>query len=145
MQNTTLGHPTPIYSKMRNYQTLNPATGRLVESFPEISDAETQAALSRANNRFSDDWKFHRITDRAQVVARAAVIMRARAEELAALITLERGKLIGESLLEVELSAAILEYYATHAEEFLRVRQVPEAPGSVIVTQPLGVIMAVEP
>ena len=68
MQNTTLGHPTPIYSlnsKMRNYQTLNPATGRLVESFPEISDAETQAALSRAHNRFSDDWKFHRITDRA--------------------------------------------------------------------------------
>jgi succinate-semialdehyde dehydrogenase / glutarate-semialdehyde dehydrogenase len=61
--------------------------------------------------------------------------MRARAEELARLITLEVGKLIGESLLEVELSAAILEYYATHAEEFLKVRQVPEAPGSVIVTR----------
>ena len=119
---TTLGHPTPIYSKMRNYQTLNPATGRLVESFPEISDAETQAALSRAHNRFSDDWKFHRITDRAQVVARAAVTMRARAEELAGLITIEMGKLIGESLLEVELSTAILEYYATQAEEFLRIR-----------------------
>jgi succinate-semialdehyde dehydrogenase/glutarate-semialdehyde dehydrogenase len=55
------------------------------------------------------------------------------------------GKLIGESLLEVELSATILEYYATHAEEFLRTRQVPEAPGSVIVTQPFSVIMAVEP
>jgi succinate-semialdehyde dehydrogenase/glutarate-semialdehyde dehydrogenase len=71
--------------------------------------------------------------------------MRARAKELAGLITLEMGKLIGESLLEVELSAAILEYYVTHAEEFLRIRKVPEGPGSVIVTQPLGVIMAVEP
>ena len=48
--------------------------------------------------------------------------MRARVEELAGLITIEMGKLIGESLLEVELSTAILEYYATHAEEFLRIR-----------------------
>lgn len=136
MQNTTLGQLTPIYSlnsKKRNYQTLNPAMGRLVESFSEISDAETQAVLKRAHNRLSEDWNFHRVTDRAQVVARAAVIMRARAEELAGLITLEMGKLVVKSLLEVELSASILEYYTTHAEDFLRIRKVPEVPDSVIV------------
>ena len=130
---------------MRNYQSLSPTTGKLVKEFPEISDTEVQDALDKAHNRYENDWRFRSVTERASVVGRAAAIMRSKAEELAGYITLEMGKLIDQSRSEVELSAAILEYYATHAEQLLKTRPVPGAPESVIASQPIGVLMAIEP
>jgi succinate-semialdehyde dehydrogenase/glutarate-semialdehyde dehydrogenase len=38
-----------------------------------------------------------------------------------------------------------MEYYATHAERLLQTRAIPEAPGSVIASEPVGVLMAIEP
>ncbi|KAE8446249.1 hypothetical protein EG329_012335 [Mollisiaceae sp. DMI_Dod_QoI] len=130
---------------MRNYQTLSPATGKLLHSFPEISNEEVQTALDQAHTRYNQDWRFRPVFERARIIEKAANIMRVQATELASLITLEMGKLISQALSEVELSASILEYYATHAETLLKPVEVPEAPGSVIITQPIGVLMAIEP
>lgn len=130
---------------MRNYHSLNPATGKMVKEFPEISTAEVQQALEKAHSCYENDWRFRSIAERARVVAKAAVIMREKAEELAGYVTFEMGKLIDQSRFEVELSAAILEYYATHAEQLLQTRPISEAPGSVIASEPIGVLMAVEP
>ncbi len=55
------------------------------------------------------------------------------------------GKLINESRYEVRLSADILDDYAQHAEQFLQPQPLPDAPGSVVKTVPIGVILAVEP
>jgi succinate-semialdehyde dehydrogenase/glutarate-semialdehyde dehydrogenase len=55
------------------------------------------------------------------------------------------GKLIGTSEAEVGLSAAILDYYADHAESFLAPQELPESPGAVIETEPIGVILSIEP
>jgi succinate-semialdehyde dehydrogenase / glutarate-semialdehyde dehydrogenase len=130
---------------MRNYQSLSPMTGKLVKEFPEISDAEVQEALGKAHSRYENDWRFRSPAERARVVGKAAAIMREKVEELAGYVTLEMGKLISQSRSEVELSAAILEYYATHAEQLLQTRDVRESPGSIIVLQPIGVLMAIEP
>jgi len=130
---------------MRNYQTLSPTTGKLLKEFPEISNLQAQNALTVAHKAYQTDWRSRTIAARATILSRAASIMRSNASSLASLITLEMGKLISESLFEVELSAAIIQYYATHAEEFLRTVPVPECPGAVIVTQSIGVILAIEP
>ncbi|CAN7668743.1 NAD-dependent succinate-semialdehyde dehydrogenase [Caballeronia sp. LjRoot34] len=127
------------------YQTINPATGKLVKSFLEISDAEAFGALETADHIYRSDWQHRSVAQRAQVVARAAAILRDKAEEYAQYMTLEVGKLIDQSRYEVGLSAAILEYYANHAEAFLKAKPLPEAPESVVVTQPIGVILGIEP
>ena len=49
----------------------------------------------------------------------AAEILTERPEEFARLLTLEMGKLYGESLGEVALTAQIFAYYAENAESFL--------------------------
>ncbi|MDQ1540775.1 MAG: succinate-semialdehyde dehydrogenase / glutarate-semialdehyde dehydrogenase, partial [Actinomycetota bacterium] len=67
------------------------------------------------------------------------------AAEYAQYITTEMGKLIGTSEAEVGLSAAILDYYANRAETFLAARALPESPGAVVETEPIGVILAIEP
>ena len=56
------------------------------------------------------------------------------------------GKLIAQSRGEVQLSAAILDYYAEHAERFLAPEILPTKTGEAIVeSSPIGVLFGVEP
>src|SRR5882762_6639977 len=128
-----------------SFITLDPSTGEVLKVFAEISDDEMFAALKTADDRYHNDWKFRAVAERAKIMGRAAAILREKAEEYARYMTLEMGKLIDQGRYEVELSAAILDYYASHAEAFLKPQPLPEAPGSVIVTEPFGVIVAIEP
>ena len=72
--------------------------------------------------------------------------MRERPEEFAKLITLEMGKLLAQSMGEVALSAAILDYYAQNAEAFLVPEKLTTAKGEAMVeSSPVGVLFGVEP
>src|ERR1700716_3998456 len=125
-----------------SFQTINPATGETLRTFPMASDAEVATALTTADDRYNSDWKLRTVAARAQIVKRAAILLRQNADEYAGYMTLEMGKLAAEARGEVELSAAILEYYADRAEEFLKPQPLAEAPGSVVVIEPIGVLVA---
>ncbi|MFD1557503.1 NAD-dependent succinate-semialdehyde dehydrogenase [Paraburkholderia silviterrae] len=127
------------------YQTVSPATGQLIKTFPGISDAELEATLARAHTCYETDWRHRPVSERARIVSRAAARLRERAEEYAQYVTLEMGKLINEARGEVALSADILDYYAQHAENYLKTEVLEDARGCVVETRPLGVIFAVEP
>jgi succinate-semialdehyde dehydrogenase / glutarate-semialdehyde dehydrogenase len=127
------------------YETINPATGEVVKTFPQISDADLETALTTAHTCYETDWRHRMIAERAKIVAGAAAKLRANAEHFAGLVTLEMGKLIVQARGEVALSAAILNYYAERAEQYLRPQPIPEAPGSVVATKSIGVILGVEP
>ncbi len=72
--------------------------------------------------------------------------MRERADEFAKPVTLEMGKLIGESLGEVALSADIIDYYAWNAEDFLAPQYLkPKSGDAVIQSTPIGVLFGVQP
>ena len=79
------------------------------------------------------------------ILKAAAAELRANAADYAHYITLEMGKLIGTSEAEVALSAAILDYYADRAETLMAPTELPESPGAVVVTEPIGVIFGIEP
>ena len=127
------------------YRTVNPATGETIRTFTDISDADLDEALETARSCYQDDWRHRPVADRARIVKAAAAELRASASEYARCVTVEMGKLIGTSQAEVALSAAILDYYADRAETFLAPRELPESPGAVIETEPIGVILAIEP
>ena len=68
---------------------------------------------------------------------KAASIIRNNKEEYARTITLEMGKLLTEARAEVEKSATACEYFAQHAEEFLKDQTViTEAKRSFVAFQP---------
>ena len=127
------------------YKTINPATGETVRTFADISEAELDNALEVARSCYQNDWRHRAVADRARIVKAAAARLRANATEYAHCVTAEMGKLIGTSEAEVSLSAAILDYYADHAESFLAPEELPESPGAVIETEPIGVILGIEP
>ncbi len=128
------------------YQTINPYDGKTVQTFEELSDAQLEARLKAASHCFESNWRHTSFAERKTVLSRAAALMRERSQELAGLITLEMGKLIQQSLGEVALSAAILDYYAEHAETFLAPEKLTTPKGEATVeSSPIGVLFGVEP
>ncbi len=128
------------------YQSTNPYNGQINKSFDDIDDAQLQAKLAAAHTCFEDVWRHKSFAERKAVLSRAAAILRERTQEFAQLITLEMGKLIAQSEGEVKLSAAILDYYAEHAEAFLAPEKLNTAKGEAFVeSAPIGVLFGVEP
>jgi succinate-semialdehyde dehydrogenase/glutarate-semialdehyde dehydrogenase len=128
-----------------SYQSINPYNGELVKSFEEHTDQQLETAIAAAQACFHL-WKNLSFRDRAAIVAKAADIMRDRADDFARLVTLEMGKLYAESVGEVMLSADILDYYSKHAERFLEPEFLdPDSGEAVIESSPLGVLFGVQP
>ncbi|MBC7415275.1 MAG: NAD-dependent succinate-semialdehyde dehydrogenase [Herminiimonas sp.] len=128
------------------YQSTNPFNAEVLATFVEHDAAELESRLARAADCYDNAWRNTTFAERAAVLAKAAAIMRERTDEFANLITLEMGKLIAQSRGEVQLSAAILDYYAENAERFLAPEILPTKTGEAIVeSSPIGVLFGVEP
>ncbi|MEV5754984.1 NAD-dependent succinate-semialdehyde dehydrogenase [Actinoallomurus sp. NPDC052308] len=127
------------------YQSVNPYSDEVLATFDELDAAELESALARARSTY-ETWRERGFDERAAVTRRAARILRERREEFARLMTLEMGKVIGESIEEVLLTADIFDYYADNAEDFLRPVHLNARRGdAVVVHSPLGVLFAVQP
>ena len=127
------------------YQSVNPADGKLLKKFEELTDKELATKLAAAASCF-ETWRHKTYAERAVIVAKAATIMHERADAFARTMTLEMGKRINEARGEVEFSAKILAYYAENAERFLApVKLHPTHGEAHIESSPLGVIFGVEP
>src|ERR1700689_4046312 len=128
-----------------SYQSLNPATGKLLKKFEELTDKELETKIATAATCF-ETWRKKTYAERAVGVAKAATIMRAKAAEFARTMTLEMGKRISEARGEVEFSANILAYYAKNAERFLAsVKLHPSLGEGHMESSPIGVVFCVEP
>ena len=56
------------------FQTINPATGEIVRTFPTTSDAEVATALKTADDRYNNDWKLRLVAAQAQIELSAAIL-----------------------------------------------------------------------
>ena len=128
------------------YQSTNPYDGKVFKSFDDTTDAQLEDKLKTASHCYEATWRNTSFAERKAVLSKAAALMRERMQPLAELITLEMGKLIDQSVGEVKLSAAILDYYAEHAEAFLAPEKITTAKGEATVeSSPIGVLFGVEP
>ena len=125
------------------YRTLNPASGEFIESFPDIGDGAFEETIACAQHCFENDWPRRPVPERCTIMARAAARLRETAEEHACRITIEMGKPIRQARGEVLLAANILDYYARQGESFLRPRELPDVPGAMLHTQPIGIVLAI--
>lgn len=128
-----------------SFRTINPATGEAGHEFPLQSDEQVLAALAAAEMRYREDWKNRPVAERARIVGRAAQILREKRDEYVRYPTLEMGKVVRLGYHEIDLVADILDYYAQHGERLLAPQDVPGEPGATLVSEPLGVILAIEP
>lgn len=127
------------------YQSFNPATGKLVKSFDELTDKQLEAKLVKAATCF-ETWRRKSYAERAVVIAKAATLLHEQADAFAHIMTLEMGKRISEARGEVEFSSNILAYYAKNAEKFLApVKLHPSLGEGHMENGPIGLVFCVEP
>jgi succinate-semialdehyde dehydrogenase / glutarate-semialdehyde dehydrogenase len=127
------------------YQTINPSTGDLLASYPELSNLDLELAIANADRVYRTDWRHRTIDERAKIMSKAAAILSDRKKEYAHYLTLEMGKLIGEAYAEVDITVGILQYYAKNAKSYLNPKTLPESPNAKVLFEPVGVILGIEP
>ncbi|HLM65190.1 MAG TPA: NADP-dependent succinic semialdehyde dehydrogenase [Acidimicrobiales bacterium] len=128
--------------------TVNPATGEVVETFEALSDAEVDAAVSRAAAAFVG-YRHTTFAERARWTRAAADILDRERDAVAATMTLEMGKTLGAARAEAEKCAKAFRFYADRGEGFLADEPADAgavgADGAFVRYQPLGPVLAVMP
>nr|WP_322048925.1 aldehyde dehydrogenase family protein [Paraburkholderia sp. J67] len=96
------------------FAVFNPATGAEIAQVPDASDADVDAAVQAARRAFAaDTWRRLPPAERERLLLKLADLVERNGDELAALETLNQGKLLGFSkMLEVGGSVQWLRYMA---------------------------------
>jgi succinate-semialdehyde dehydrogenase/glutarate-semialdehyde dehydrogenase len=119
-------------------QSVNPATGEVIESFAESTAADVDRILDAAHGAFLQ-WRQTTFDTRSHAMRAAAGVLRARKREHARAMTLEMGKPIVQGEAEVEKCAWVCEYYAAAAPGFLAEQpRATDAARSYVRFDPLG-------
>ena len=127
-------------------ETMNPASGDIIERYAEHDGAERAERVARAWTRWQDDWRFRPLDARLDVLARAADVLDSRRESLATQVTTEMGKPITAARAEVDKCARLCRHYAAHAATYLApVSYATEAERSYVRYDPLGPVFAIMP
>ncbi len=123
----------------------NPATAKIIATFPELTPLEIDDKINQAHQAFLT-WSKVSFEDRAVLFQKLAKLLIAEKERLAKIATLEMGKTITAAISEVEKCALGCNFYADHTEYFLNAELVQtEAQESYVEFDPLGIVLAVMP
>ncbi len=126
-------------------QSIDPSTGELIESFDEISDAELEAALARAQQAFRA-YRTTSFAARAGWLSKAAQILEGEKDKWAHVMTREMGKTYKAAVAEAEKCAWACRYFAENGERFLADEAIEtDADKSYVRYLPLGPVLAVMP
>ena len=126
-------------------ESINPATGQVIETFEPFTAAQVDETLSRARTAYRQ-WRTTSYAERAALLHQVASLLRAQKSHLARIATLEMGKTLAESQAEVEKCAWNCDYYAENGEAFLSPEKIAtNAAESYVEFTPLGVVLAIMP
>ncbi len=126
-------------------ESINPATGELLETFVEWSDEEVANVIGKSQQAWLA-WRGTSFTARSALMKKAAQVLRENVELYARTMALEMGKPISEGRAEVNKCAMCCDFYAEHAEGFLADEVIAsDASKSYVAHRPLGVVLAVMP
>jgi succinate-semialdehyde dehydrogenase/glutarate-semialdehyde dehydrogenase len=128
--------------------TINPATGETLKSYDELSEAEVERCLAAAAASYAS-YRLTSFADRAGWMRRAAGILDAENEQIAAMMVTEMGKTLVAARAEVAKCAATCRYYAEHAEGYLADEPADAAAvgaaGAWVRYDSLGPVLAIMP
>ena len=130
----------------KTFDVLNPATGEVLATLPDMGAAETTAAIDAAYIA-QVAWAARPAKERAVTLRKWFDLMVANADELAAILTAEMGKPLPEAKGEILYAASYVEWYAEEAKRIYG-ETIP-APSNdkrmIVIKQPVGVVGTITP
>ncbi|MFI9409806.1 aldehyde dehydrogenase family protein [Nocardia gamkensis] len=129
---------------MTTAQVVNPATEQVVTTVELAGEAETDAAIARAQHA-ATTWREVAPGDRARLLRRFAEVVESDLEHLAGLEVVNSGHTIGNARWEAGNVRDVLHYAAGMPERLLG-NQIPVAGGvDITFHEPLGVVGVIVP
>ncbi|MCF4101085.1 NAD-dependent succinate-semialdehyde dehydrogenase [Gillisia sp. M10.2A] len=132
--------------KKKELETINPATGEPIKSYPIMTNEEAEQAVRKCHEAFLD-WRLKSHEERGQIIKAIGKQLDSYKKELSELMTQEMGKLVSQGIQEVELCAAICNWTAENGPNELKdeKRTLPNGGKGVITYAPMGVIYGIQP
>lgn len=127
-------------------KVLNPATGELVGTIPQLGADETREVIAAAEVAFAS-WKKLTAKERCGYLRRWFDLITANAADIATILTAEQGKPFAEAKGEIAYAASFIEWFS---EEGKRTYGdiIPTPAGDkrlLVVKEPVGVCAAITP
>ena len=124
----------------------NPATGEIIGRVPKLSPAEIQRAIAAADTAFPL-WSRRTARERSMILRKWYELMLANRDDLARLMTIEKGKPLAESQGEVAYAASFLEWFGEEAKRVYGDTIPPHQADKriVVIKQPIGVVACITP
>ena len=128
-------------------EVINPSDAGVLTSVDEASEVDVAQAVEAARRAFGDEsWSFAPSHRRAVVLRRVSELLRRDKEDIARAETLDTGKTLAESRIDVDDVAAAFDYYADlTGKNAGRVVDAGPEVVSRVVYEPVGVCALIAP
>ena len=125
---------------------VNPATEEVIGKVAHASQADLDASLEAATRGFRV-WKDVSPLERSRTMRRAADLLRERCEQIAVLMTLEQGKPLAQSRVEIMSAADTIDWFAEEGRRTYGQVIPARVPGvtQLTIKDPVGPVAAFTP
>lgn len=138
------GEKIPVGDR-RVHKVVNPATEEVIGELPLADAADLDRALEVADRGFKI-WRNSSAQERAAVLQGAARLMLERQEEIARIATMEQGKTLAETRIEVLMNVGLFNFYAGETQRIYGRQLVrPAGMRSSVTYEPVGPVAAFAP
>lgn len=130
------------------FETLDPATGAVLATAVEATEADVDAAVTAATDAFADPaWAGMTPAARARLLWRIADLVEENADELAELESRDQGQAVGFARVTTGGAAEMLRYYAGWCTKLNGAVSAVSVPGMLHYTrrEPVGVCALITP
>ncbi|MEO6186935.1 MAG: NAD-dependent succinate-semialdehyde dehydrogenase [Steroidobacteraceae bacterium] len=130
----------------RTIPVLNPATEEVLGELPLANPADLDRALDAARRAWPV-WRALGPQQRGKILRKAADLLRERSDAIARLATIEEGKTLAETRIELGMSADIFDWYAEEGRRAYG-RVLPQRVAGVrmtVVKEPVGPVAGFAP
>jgi len=127
-------------------KVLNPATGELVGTIPQLGAEETRDVIAAAETAFIK-WRRLTAKERCNYLRRWFDLITANANDIAAILTAEQGKPLAEAKGEIAYAASFIEWFSEEGKRTYG-DVIPTPAGDkrlLVVKEPVGVCAAITP
>jgi aldehyde dehydrogenase (NAD+) len=131
----------------RTFQSFDPSTEQVIATIAEGNEADVDRAVAAARRAFEGPWRTMRAAERGHILLKWAELLKAHADEIVALESLDAGKPIA-GVARQDFPAAIdtLTYYAGWADKISGdVVSTRDDALTYTVREPVGVVAAIVP
>ena len=130
----------------KTFKVTNPATGEVLASVPDMNREDVRKAIDAADAA----WPAYRdltAKERSAILRKWFNLIMEHKEEVARIMTIESGKVMAESLGEVNYGASFIEWFAEEAKRTYGDVIPPHSKDKrlVVIKQSVGVAAAITP